>query len=126
MRTFHIPINLDFNGRGSREGHKPLHLSNELKKFWFISFFVHGPLIVRLIMTEVSIIIPSHFMRQTADELFSSHQSFPSDFLSHPWLLFFSFISSFLSRCFGKRCFNKPLFEDLYKYLFNTDLISCG
>ena len=29
--TFHIPINLDLNRRGFREGHKPLHLSNEPK-----------------------------------------------------------------------------------------------
>ena len=31
MRTVHVPINLDRNQRGSREGHKPPRLSNELK-----------------------------------------------------------------------------------------------
>ena len=31
MRTFHSPINLYLNQRGSRESHKPLHLSNEPK-----------------------------------------------------------------------------------------------
>ena len=35
MRTFHIPINLDLNRRGSREGHK---LSRIVTQFasWFI------------------------------------------------------------------------------------------
>ena len=31
MRTFHSPINLYLNRRGSRESHKPLHLSNAPK-----------------------------------------------------------------------------------------------
>ena len=31
MRTFHSPINLYLNRRGSRKSHKPLHLSNEPK-----------------------------------------------------------------------------------------------
>ena len=31
MRTFHSPTNLYLNQRGSRESHKPLHLSNEPK-----------------------------------------------------------------------------------------------
>ena len=31
MQTFHIPINLDLNRRGSFEGHISLHLSNESK-----------------------------------------------------------------------------------------------
>ena len=30
MRTFHIPLNLDLNRQGSREGHKPLQLGNLL------------------------------------------------------------------------------------------------
>ena len=33
LLTFLIPINLDLNRRGSREGHKPLHLPNEPKMF---------------------------------------------------------------------------------------------
>ena len=33
LLTFLIPINLDLNRRGSREGHKPLHLPNEPKLF---------------------------------------------------------------------------------------------
>ena len=31
MRPFPIPINLDLNRRGFREGHKPLHLSTQPK-----------------------------------------------------------------------------------------------
>ena len=33
LLTFLIPINLDLNRRGSREGHNPLHLPNEPKMF---------------------------------------------------------------------------------------------
>ena len=45
MWIFHIPINLDINWQGSHKGHKPLHLSNLAQILWFMSFFVHSPLI---------------------------------------------------------------------------------
>ena len=45
MWIFHIPINLDINLQGSHKGHKPLHLSNLAQILWFMSFFVHSPLI---------------------------------------------------------------------------------
>ena len=45
MRTFHIPINLDLNRRGSQKGHKPLHSSKLAQSLRFMSFFVQSPLI---------------------------------------------------------------------------------
>ena len=44
MRTFHIPINLDLNRRGSQKGHKPLHSSKLAPSLRFMSFFVQSPL----------------------------------------------------------------------------------
>ena len=45
LLTFLIPINLDLNRRGSREGHKPLHLPNETKMFGWCRSFLRDPLL---------------------------------------------------------------------------------
>ena len=52
MRTFHIPIILDLNRRGSREGHKPLRLTNEPKISGLCHFFVHSSLIHDIIYNK--------------------------------------------------------------------------
>ena len=53
MQTFHIPINFNLNQRGSREGHKPLHLSLS-PGFLVHAFFCTQPLIHDIIYKNIS------------------------------------------------------------------------
>ena len=55
MRTLYSPINLDLNRRGSRWGHKPLHLPKLAQILWFMSFFVHSHL------------LPWHHLQESCD-----------------------------------------------------------
>ena len=43
MPTFHIPINLDLNRRGSYEGHKPLDLTDEPKVSDYVILYAQPP-----------------------------------------------------------------------------------
>ncbi len=54
MRTFHSPTNLYLNQRGSRESHKPLHLSNE-PKIHGLCHSVHSPLMLSDVICQKTI-----------------------------------------------------------------------